>query len=592
MGVPSYFAWLIRNQPNIISDELQISGNSKDSQKADILYLDLNCAIHPAVKSRPMTIDEMPDAVWQYMLKIITKVNPTKQLYIAIDGVAPLAKMKQQRARRYKSVLDKNLKEQLERKHNVKSTPSEHDFNMISPGTEFMTDLSIYLKQKISETQWSFKTIFSDSSEPGEGEHKIMDHIRTRTKLDDKIVIYGLDSDLIFLCLCNNRQNMALVRERQFFEPDYDEDLLSYSYLLIHVLKKELITVLSSTTSLSHLKTENILRVRYHPQETLNKYNLLRNETQPERLITDYVFICFLLGNDFLPTVPSLTIRDGGLDQLLICYKITHYESNNGFLINLDKSINCNNLKMLLMKLSEIEKQFLQNRTKSRHARMSNRRKNKISKPNFEQEFDMLNWVEDYDPCHIDLGFDGKSRNPDSWKLIYYQKAFHVPIEYLRESSQYQKRVTKEYLRGIMWTWNYYTTDPRKLNQDWQYPFEHAPLISDINSFLTEEELSLSFDCVLSKDLQNIRTPVEQLLSILPPQSCKLLPDSISKLMTDPHYGLIHMFPMNVELDHSFKRLRWEAHPILPPIEPGLIKRVVKIYENFISYEEKDRLFK
>jgi 5'-3' exoribonuclease 2 len=162
--------------------------------------VDMNGIIHPCSHPengpQPATEEDMYVNVCNYVDRLFRAIRPRHLLYLAIDGVAPRAKMNQQRARRFRSAQEARELAEIENSVRVEilssnqsnengtmvqslSPPPAHhrpwDSNVITPGTPFMINLAVYLRfyirKRIKEDRaWqNIKVIFSDASIPGEG---------------------------------------------------------------------------------------------------------------------------------------------------------------------------------------------------------------------------------------------------------------------------------------------------------------------------------------------------------------------------------------------------------------------------------------
>ena len=618
MGVPQFFHWLVTHyQTQLLTDAYPYK------KKPEYLYLDFNCGIHPAVKQDGIeTLEDMYQKVCEYLETIISQVKPSKMVYIAIDGVAPLAKMKQQRVRRFKAVQDKRELDRIARRHN-KFKKSKFDFNMISPGTQFMEELSIELNRFIEVTLKKkypqLKFVLDDASCYGEGEHKVMHHIRTQIPKDASVIVYGLDSDLIFLCLRHYKPNFCLFREKIFFDGkpgDKDLDGPLFTYLDVGNFRKILLSMMNPALTKNALNSWGILKPskeRLHDELNIasldfdtidlnnskeieeNEMNIRKNENaeqrnkrvdlnmfqakleltdqQEDQLILDYVAICFVLGNDFLPHIPSLKIKEGGLNRIIECYKEVQEDLPGSYLVDDDaRNYNHRFLCRLLEKVSNYEDIDLTKQTEAsdlRKSRFKNGYRLRTAEP---YDRDVMNYEYIEDKYH-----DILRMGDHDWKQRYYSHYLGGDNRSSNGTNSRKTDMIKNYLNGLVWTLRYYVGNGsiEKMEDtcpDWEYSyhFRVAPAASCLLEFLkTCSKIREEFS-----EAKPART-VEQLLMIFPPQSCSLLLPKFAKLMTMVDSPIIYQYPTNFEIDMIGHRFRWECYPILPPVNLQLVKKVV-----------------
>lgn len=317
----------------------------------DNLYLDMNSILHTCTHLdddtlHRMTEDQMYLAIFNYIDHLFDIIKPKEVFYMAIDGVAPRAKMNQQRARRFRTAYEaeQNLRKAVSQGAEI---PKEDPFdsNAITPGTEFMAKLTQNLKyfihKKMSEDpRWAnIKIVLSGHEVPGEGEHKIMQFIRAMKSQPDynanmRHCIYGLDADLIVLGLVTHDPHFSLLREEVTFGPRSKKksgDVHDQKFFLLHL------SLLREYMGLEFQDLDGQLPFAY----------------DFERILDDFILIMYVIGNDFLPHLPDLHINKGAFPLLIGAFKqsIRHMD---GYL-NEGGKINFQRLSVWLDYLSEFE---------------------------------------------------------------------------------------------------------------------------------------------------------------------------------------------------------------------------------------------
>ncbi|KAI5969618.1 exo2 [Candida margitis] len=347
MGIPKFFRFISERWPLIsqLIDENQIP-------EFDNLYLDMNSILHTCTHSNDGSItrisdDQMYAAIFNYIDHLFSIIKPKKTFYMAIDGVAPRAKMNQQRARRFRTAYEAeiNLKKAIE---NGDELPKEDPFdsNSITPGTEFMAKLTDNLKyfvhKKITEdSRWaSIEIVLSGHEVPGEGEHKIQEFIRALRSQDDydpnlRHCIYGLDADLIMLGLVSHDPHFSLLREEVTFgnrkTSSGPKDVTDQTFFLLHL------SLLREYLSLEFKEVEEQVNFEY----------------DFEKVLDDFILIMYVIGNDFLPHLPDLHLNKGAFPLLLSTFKQSLLQSD-GY-INEDGKINLRRLNIWIHHLAEFE---------------------------------------------------------------------------------------------------------------------------------------------------------------------------------------------------------------------------------------------
>ena len=521
MGIPSYFSYIVKNHPELIQKLC------KGTMSIHNLYMDCNSIIYDAVRN--IDFNTITDSatrsiihrVQQTIEEYIALISPTDTVMIAFDGVAPVAKLEQQRNRRYKSWYQNEISKAIFKK------PAGNDpwnTTAITPGTEFMRELGEMIKNHFHDASIYRlrKLIISTSDEVGEGEHKIFDYIRNNQQdhLEKTSIVYGLDADLIMLSI-----NHLPISERIFLFRETPEFIKSISAELEP----------NETYILDIPELAKVI--------TLDMNNQVELTTQEQKnRVYDYIFLCFFLGNDFMPHFPALNIRTGGVDKMLQAYKATLGNTRNN--LTDGSTIYWKHVRTLVSFLAEQETQFIQSELKLRDKRERRNLPSDTSEQKYTK-FDALPTYERELEKYIQPGKDG-------WRARYYKSLFKMKI-----TEERCKEICVNYLEGLEWTMKYYTSGCPDWR--WYYKYNYPPLLQDLIRYIPYFETTF----IKATNIRAV-SPLVQLCYVLPKHSLAFLPEPLYKALTRDHSD---KYPVDCEFTWAFCKYFWESHVELPEMD-------------------------
>ncbi len=579
MGIPKFFSNIFKKYPEThFVDKKFVT---------DVLLLDYNSFIYAYReyfkqttydKFKKLAKSKREEKIIDFVIKrtldfVNNVVKPRKMLYIAIDGPAPRGKINEQRFRRYKAAKKDIFIDELNKEFNQKNINSLFTSVNISPGTSFMTKLSDAIWKAINAKKFmngKIKVIFSDSSVPGEGEHKILPYLRSLKNSKEHIVLFSPDADMIVLGL-QVKGDIYLIKEK---DKRKDHEMKFYP-------------------------NEEYFMFSYNKyKEFLQKELEIYNDTE---LFNDIVLLTFFMGNDFLKPIPFIRSNIHRSFETVIAIYKNLYKKHKKFLVEIKDdipSINQAFFRDLIYQLSQKEDYMMKKYYNDSIIR------------NIQKEVDPRKYVENisYDEkissyehgvYYLPYTTAGNPRseeykifkdNPNyredlykainynlpvnEWKKQYYTYYFDIDSSNPKEYRDYRKLICMKYLEGLVYVLKYYLVGVPSWK--WYYPFRATPLPSDILYFMKNESLDFKFN----KDTPY--TPLQQLMMILPLRYKDLLPRKLQSIITDLSYSFYPYYPNDFNVDFLLKEKFIYSEPLLPDYNDKLFNdlNVKKIFED------------
>lgn len=549
MGIPYYFYTLYKKYAGPGHNvKLMIDEHELGNTDIQHLFFDYNSLLHPCAHQAIASTQPEEDVEQAIINNVLVYTRYTIHLlkpahvHIMIDGVAPRAKINQQRERRYKSWYFKRYQTLPDEQDNV---TIDWDSNKITPGTAFMRKVSDALSAFANDIQESMpfikSVVISDANECGEGEHKMMKAFKN-LPLDGKICIYGLDADLIMLSLLNPRANDIILVRDNTFNTKAKESERTFTYLDIKQLKVAICKE---------------MRVLYEKN--------VKHECQLSDLsiIRDYITISFLLGNDFVEHVPSLLIKENGMNVVMNAYiktigqykkSLTIHPGNVG---ENSRHVDLRMLRDILMDVGRSEEYFFQ-------------KVYSVYKRSVYKDIPLVST----ETLHF---FDKDS-------VMFNQPGFRERY-YLYNNISNVDQACLEYIEGLYWILGYYHEHEHN-NWTWYYRHHATPFAHDISNFLSRYmDYTVQYiDCSPHLRASEPCSSLHQLMMVLPRESLmnilgedtsnSRVCDKLKRLFKTPSATVERSYPTMLCIDMMHKEYMWQAKLLNDMFDDNIISLI------------------
>ena len=517
MGIPSYYKRLIDRFPGLVRKGFK-------AIESDVLLMDFNCLIYQCIRGKDLppytsaTKSEWEKAVLQavaeYTKTVWAAAGKPPRVFIGVDGVVPMAKIRQQRLRRFKS----RWLAAAELEAGVRRPGEEQwDTNAITPGTEFMEKLGVTLRDLAAKHPgW----VVSAADEAGEGEQKLMAWVRANKELVAKkrVTVYGLDADLIVLSLIGVAREVpsvaswSLLRELAEFESKRSPDDLFACLDIVQLLGVVCIYGMS-----------------------------------PDDYILEYTCGMSFLGNDFLPHSLSVKIKDTGHETMVKTLAELH---RAGLRLVVDGVVQ-RKACLELVRLWAADEEYIicrgfEHKYKMRPMPPRNDRERLMA----DVENLPIQWRAESCMWNFNAGLI------PGWRDAYRQA-------WLKEATEAQ--VGAQYELGLQWIMDYYLGKP--VSYSWYFPWSVPPLWADLVGQFSTGSKGLTAPTPSSPV-----APQEQLAMVLPMSSWWLVRNQ--KLRALPNKAPV-FWPKSFGFFSAGRRWLWECEPEIPVIGVERLRQLV-----------------